>query len=60
MLGGIAVELQQGVEVVDDLGDRLGVLGAEVDFEGFDGDLGLVDVLSVVDFLHGCDRGRVR
>ena len=49
MLGGIAVELQQGVEVVDDLGDRLGVLGAEVDFEGFDGDLGLVDILGVVD-----------
>ena len=41
MFGRILVELQQGVEVVDDLGDRLGKLGAEVDFEGFDCELAL-------------------
>jgi len=31
VFGGILVELQQGVEVVDDLGDRFGILGAEID-----------------------------
>ena len=41
MFGGILVELQQGVEVVDDLGDRFGILGAEIDIEGFDRNLGL-------------------
>lgn len=41
MFDRILVELQQGVEVVDDLGDDLGVLGAEVDLEGFDRDLRL-------------------
>jgi hypothetical protein len=33
MLGRILVELQQRVQIVGDLGDRLGVLGAEVDLE---------------------------
>jgi hypothetical protein len=27
VLGGVLVELQEGIGVVDDLGDRLGVLG---------------------------------
>jgi len=51
VLGGILVELQQHVGVIDDLGDRLGVLGAVIDLEGFDRDLSLVDVLRVVDVL---------
>src|SRR6185369_9150514 len=51
MLGRILVELQQHVGVVDDLGDRLRVFGAVVDFEGLDRKLGLVDVLGVVDSL---------
>jgi hypothetical protein len=51
VLGRIFVELQQHVGVVDDLGDRLGILRAVVDLEGFDRDLGLVDVLGVVDLL---------
>ncbi len=45
MLGRILVELQQHVGVVDDHGDRLGVLGAVVDLERLDRELGLVDVL---------------
>jgi len=49
VLGRILVELQQDIGVIDDLGDRFGVLSAEVDLEGFDRDLGLVDVLGVVD-----------
>jgi hypothetical protein len=57
MLGRIAVELQQHVEVVDDLGDRLGILRAEVDLEGFNRDLRLVDVLGVVDVLE-CGQRR--
>src|ERR1700757_2720646 len=44
MLGRVLVELQQHVGVVDDLGHRLGVLGAVVDLEGLDRDLGLVDI----------------
>jgi hypothetical protein len=59
VLGGIAVDLQQHVGVVDDLGDRFGVLGATVDLEGLDRDLGLVDVLSVVDVPDRRQRGRV-
>ncbi len=49
MFGRIFVELQQGVEVVGDLGDRFGVLGAEADLERLDRDLGFVDILGVVD-----------
>jgi hypothetical protein len=49
MLGRVLVELQQHVGVVDDLGHRLGVLGAVVDLEGLDRDLSLVDILGVID-----------
>jgi hypothetical protein len=42
VLGGILVELEQHVGVVDDLGDRLRVFGAVVDLERFDRDLSLV------------------
>ena len=41
VFGGILVKLQQGVEVVDDLGDRFGILGAKINLEGFDRNLGL-------------------
>jgi hypothetical protein len=60
VLGGISVELQQPVEVVGDLGDRLGILGAIVEFQGLDCDLGLVDILGVIDLPHRRDRTRVR
>ena len=56
VLGRVPVELQEHVGVVDDLGDRLGVLRAVIYLEGLDRDLGLVDVLGVVDFPHR--RGR--
>lgn len=59
MLGGIPVELQQRIEVVGDLGDRLGVLGAVVEFKGLGRDLGPVYVLSVVDILERGRRARV-
>ena len=59
VLGRIPVELQQHVEVVGDLRDGLGVLGAVVDLERLDRDLGVVDVLGVVDLLHRLDRPRV-
>jgi len=52
MFGRVAVELQEHISVVDDFGDRLGVLRAVVDLEGFDRDLGLVEVFGVVDFLE--------
>jgi hypothetical protein len=52
MLGGIPEELQEHVGVVDDLGDRLGILGAVVDLERLDRQLGLVDILGVVNLLH--------
>jgi hypothetical protein len=48
VLGGVLVELQEHVGVLDDLGDRLGVFGTVVDLERFDGDLGFIDVLGVV------------
>jgi hypothetical protein len=60
VLGGIAVELQQCVDVVGDLGDRFGVFGTEVDLEGLDRHLGLVDVLGVVDLLQRCQCRPVR
>ena len=60
MLGRILVELQQGVEVVGDLGDRFGVLGTEVGLERLDRDLGLVDVLGVVDVLDRRQRRGMR
>ena len=59
MLGRILVELQQHVGVVDDLGDRLRIFGAVVDFEGLDRELGLVDVLGVVDFPDRRQRTRM-
>ena len=51
VLGGIAVELQQRIKVAGDLGDRLGVLDAEVDLEGLDRELVLGDVFGVADVL---------
>ena len=60
VLGGIAVELQQHVEVIDDLGDCLGVLSAEVDLECLDCDLSFVDVFGVVDVLERRRCRRVR
>ena len=57
VLGRVAVELQEHIGVVDDLGDRFGVLGAIVDLEGLDRDLSLSDVLGVVDVLD-CRRRR--
>jgi len=48
--------LQQRVQIVGDLGDRLGVLRTEVDLERLDRDLGLVDVLGVVDVLDRRQR----
>ncbi len=51
VLGRVFVELQEHIGVIDDLGDRLGVLGAVVDLECLDGDLSLGDVLDVVDIL---------
>src|SRR5512135_115024 len=56
MLGRILVELQQHVGVVDDLGDRLRIFGAVVYFEGLDRELGLVDVLGVVDLPYRRQR----
>ena len=60
VLRRVAVELQQHVGVVDDLGDRLGVLGAVVDLEDLDRKLGVVDVLGVVDLLERRQRARMR
>ena len=60
MLGRVVVELQQDIGVIDDLGDCLGVLGAVVDLECLDRNLGLGDVLSVVDLPECCQRTRVR
>lgn len=60
MLGRVSVELEQGVEVVGDLGDRFGVLGAVVDLERLDRHLRLVDILGVVDVLDRRQRCRVR
>src|SRR6516225_9850909 len=59
VLGGVFVELQQGVEVFGDLGDRLRILGAVVEFEGLGRDLGLVDVFGVVDVLERGQPARV-
>ena len=47
MFGGVLVELQEDVRVVDDLGDRLGVLRPVVDLERLDRDLRAVDILGV-------------
>lgn len=60
MFGRVVVELQQGVQIVGDLGDRFRILGPEVDLEGFDRELGLVDILGVVDLLDRRQRRRVR
>jgi hypothetical protein len=60
MLGGILVELQQHIGVVDDLGDRLGVLGAVVDLERLDRHLSMVDVFGVVDLPQRRERTRAR
>ena len=46
MLSRVLVELQEHVSVIDDLGERFGELGAEVDFEGLDRDSGVVEVLT--------------
>jgi hypothetical protein len=47
VLGRILVELQQQIEVIDDLGHGLGILGPEAELERLDRDLGLVDVFGV-------------
>ena len=47
VLGRVLVELQQDIEVIDDLGDRLGVLGPEVDLESLDRELSLVDARQI-------------
>ena len=60
VLGGVFVELQQHVGVVDDLGDSFGVLGAVGDLEGLDGDLSLIDVLGVIDVLDCCQGTGMR
>jgi hypothetical protein len=60
MLGRISIEFKQHVGVVDDLGDRLGVLGTVVDLECLNRDLGLVDVRSVVDLPKRCQRTGMR
>ena len=60
MLGGEVVELEQHVQVVDDLRDGLGELGAVVDGERLRRDPGQVAVLGVVDVLHRPHRRRVR
>jgi hypothetical protein len=56
VLGRVFVELQEHVGVVDDLGDRFGILGAVVNLERFNRDLSLVEVLGVVDVLDCCRR----
>jgi hypothetical protein len=56
VLGRILVELPQHVGVFDDLGHRLRVLGAVVNLEGLDRDLGLVDILGVIDLPHRRER----
>jgi hypothetical protein len=60
MLGRVSIELEQQVGVIDDLGDRLGVLGAVVDLECLDRDLGLVDILLVVDLSQRRERTGMR
>jgi hypothetical protein len=60
VFGGILVGLQQGVQIVDNLGDHFGILGAEIDLEGVDRDLSVIDVLGVKDFTHRRDCTRVR
>jgi hypothetical protein len=60
VLGGVLVEFQKHIGVIDDLGDGLGVLGAVVDLERLDRYLGLIDVLGVVDVLEGRQRTGVR
>jgi hypothetical protein len=49
VLGGEVVERQEHVEVVGDLGDRLGPLGAVVGLERLGGLDGVVAVRGVVD-----------
>jgi hypothetical protein len=54
MSGRVLVELQENVGVVNDLGDRLRILGAVVDLERLDRQLGLVDILGVLDLIECC------
>jgi hypothetical protein len=49
MLAGVVVERQQHVDVLGDLRDRLGPLGAVVGLERLDRLQGVVAVLGVVD-----------
>jgi hypothetical protein len=53
VLGRVFVELQEHIGIIDDLGDRLGILGAVLDLERLDRDLSPIDVLGVVDVLDG-------
>jgi hypothetical protein len=55
-LGGVSVEFEQHIEVVDDFGNRVRVIGAVVGFERLDRDLGLVDILGVVDLVERRQR----
>src|SRR6478609_3110021 len=59
VLGRVVVELQQHVQVVDDLRDGLGELGAVVDSERLRGDPGVLAVLGFEDLLHRPGRRRV-
>ena len=49
MLGGVVVERQQHIDVLGDLRDCLGPLGAVVGIECLDRGHGMVAVLGVVD-----------
>jgi len=60
MLGREVVERQQRLDVVDDLGDRLGPLGAELVSEGVHGPQGVVAVFGVADLRQHPPGGGVR
>jgi hypothetical protein len=60
MLSRILAERQHHISVVDDLGDRLGILGSVVNFEDLDRDLRPIDVLGVLDLPHRHQRTRMR
>ena len=60
VLGWVVVEREQHIEVVDDLGDGLGPLGAVVGGEGLRGGDGVVLVFGVVDLRKRGLRARVR
>jgi hypothetical protein len=59
VLGRVVVEGEQFVEIVDDLRDGLGELGAVGELERGDGAAGVVAVFGVPDLGQGPFRGRV-